>query len=183
MERLIICDILIPSLKRLYKMDFSNIKDGVSERNICARLALHIENNMRDYDNSHVNQKFQHYYADVEYNRMGDGSLKRYENRHHRPRYMVSDLLIQSRGPMRNLLAVELKRKGNKKNVYSDKERLASLVSSISPASPNTCVHDTLVGAFIVYSPNEIEIDIFKNIDGIGRQTDRIILKYDQLVQ
>ena len=114
---------------------------------------------------------------------MGDGSLKRYENRHHRPRYMVSDLLIQSRGPMRNLLAVELKRKGNKKNVYSDKERLASLVSSISPASPNTCVHDTLVGAFIVYSPNEIEIDIFKNIDGIGRQTDRIILKYDQLVQ
>lgn len=96
---------------------------------------------------------------------------------------MVSDLLIHSRGPERNLLAIELKRKGNRKNIDSDKERLASLVSSPSPNSPNMCVHDTLIGAFIIYSPNEVRVDIFENIDGIGRQTDRIILKYDQLVQ
>ncbi len=126
-------------------MDFSNIENGVSERNICARLALHIENNMRDYDASHNNQIFQHYYADVEYNRMENRTLKRYEDREHQSKYMVSDLLIQSRGPERNLLAIELKRKGNTKNIASDKERLASLVSSASIYSPNMCVHDTLI--------------------------------------
>lgn len=108
---------------------------------------------------------------------------KIYENREHRPKYMVSDLLIHSRGPERNLLAIELKRKGNRKNIDSDKERLASLVSSPSPNSPNMYVHDTLISAFIIYSPNEVRVDIFENINGIGRQTDRIILKYDQLVQ
>lgn len=182
MEDLIIWEILIPSLRKLYQMDFSNIENGVSERNICARLALHLENNMRDYDTSHNNQIFQHYYADVEYNRMANGALKIYENREHRPKYMVSDLLIHSRGPERNLLAIELKRKGNRKNIDSDKERLASLVSSPSPNSPNMCVHDTLIGAFIIYSPNEVRVDIFENINGIGTETDHIVMDYNQLI-
>ena len=33
---------------------------------------------------------------------MGNGDLKQYENSKHRPKYMVSDLLIQSRGYERN---------------------------------------------------------------------------------
>lgn len=107
---------------------------------------------------------------------------KIYENREHRPKYMVSDLLIHSRGPERNLLAIELKRKGNRKNIDSDKERLASLVSSPSPNSPNMCVHDTLIGAFIIYSPNEVRVDIFENINGIGTETDHIVMDYNQLI-
>ena len=47
---IILNDILIPSLKKLYDIDYNNIKFGVSERNICARLALHMENMMREYD-------------------------------------------------------------------------------------------------------------------------------------
>lgn len=47
---IIINDILIPSLKRLYQEDYDNIRFGVSERNICARLAHHMENIMREYD-------------------------------------------------------------------------------------------------------------------------------------
>ena len=109
-------------------------------------------------------------------------ALKIYENREHRPKYMVSDLLIHSRGPERNLLAIELKRKGNRKNIDSDKERLASLVSSPSPNSPNMCVHDTLIGAFIIYSPNEVRVDIFENINGIGTETDHIVMDYNQLI-
>ena len=68
---IIIDDILIPSLKRLYQEDYDNIRFGVSERNICARLAHHMENIMREYDDSHSTMYFHNYYADVEYNRMG----------------------------------------------------------------------------------------------------------------
>lgn len=47
MRDIIINEILIPSLQKLYKVDYDNIKFDVSERNICARLAHHIENRMR----------------------------------------------------------------------------------------------------------------------------------------
>lgn len=40
---------------------------------------------------------FHNYYTDVEYNRMGNGDLKQYENSNRIPTYMVSALLIQSR--------------------------------------------------------------------------------------
>ena len=45
-RNIIIYDILEPSIYRLYQMDFDNIRIGVSERNICARLAFHMENLM-----------------------------------------------------------------------------------------------------------------------------------------
>ena len=108
-KNIIINDILMPSLKRLYQVDYDNIRFGVSERNICARLAHHMENIMREYDDSHSTMYFHYYYADVEYNRMGNGDLKQYENSKRLPTYMVSDLLIQSRGYDRNYLAVESK--------------------------------------------------------------------------
>ena len=80
---------------------------------------------------------------------MGNGDLKHYESSVHRPVYMVSDLLIQKRGYGRNLLAVEMKRKGNHRNVAEDKERLKALVSSPSYYEEGLkCVHDTLVGVF-----------------------------------
>lgn len=102
-------------------MDYNNIRLGVSERNICARLALHMENIMQhQYHDSNI---YQGYYADVEYNRMNDGHLKQYENSKHLPQYMVSDLLIHTRDERPNLLAVEMKRKGNSKNVEDDKDR------------------------------------------------------------
>lgn len=53
---------------------------------------------------------------------MGNGELKHYENREHLPQYMVADLLIQSRGEPRNLLAVEMKRKSNYVNRNKDRE-------------------------------------------------------------
>ena len=64
---------------------------------------------------------FEGYYADVETNRIGKGEHKRYENSEHLPQKVVSDLLIQSRGKARNLLAVEMKRKGNYVNRNEDR--------------------------------------------------------------
>ena len=58
--------ILIQSLKRLYEIDEPNIKYEVSERNVCARLAHHMENVMREYDQQNNSYYFENYYVDVE---------------------------------------------------------------------------------------------------------------------
>ena len=181
MRDIIVHEILIPSLKRLYAVDYNIIRFGVSERNICARLAHHMENLMRKYDKVNGEDVFHDYFADVEYNRMGNGDLKHYESCAHRPVYMVSDLLIQKRGYGRNLLAVEMKRKGNHRHVAEDKERLKSLVSSPDNYDEELrCVHDTLVGAFIEYSPNGVFVELFVNVDGKGEKTEEIVLTLRQ---
>lgn len=162
-KAIVLHDILIPSICILYKEDFSNIRFGVSERNICARLAHHMENMMREYDAKNRTSLFTSYYADVEYNRMGNGDMKYYEDSQKRPRYMVSDLLIQSRGYEENLLAVELKKKGSTvKAIAKDKERLTSLVTPGALSQLTGCVHDTLLGAFIIYSKDGVDMDIFE---------------------
>ena len=169
-KAIVLHDILIPSICILYKEDFSNIRFDVSERNICARLAHHMENIMREYDAKNRTSFFTSYYADVEYNRMGNGDMKYYEDSLKRPKYMVSDLLIQSRGYEGNLLAVELKKKGStKKAIAKDRERLTSLVTPGSLSQLTGCVHDTLLGAFIIYSKDGVDMDIFEFLSDEGK--------------
>ena len=170
-RRIIINDIIIPSLQRLYEMDSDNIRIGVSERNICARLAHHMENIMRSCNQREL---FEGYYADVEYNRMGNGNLKRYENSKHLPQYMVSDLLIQSRGEPRNLLAVEMKRSTNYVNRQEDRERLEALVSTAPVHSTLPCVYGTMVGAFIIYSPDIVIVEFYESVNRHGVKTGEI---------
>lgn len=173
-KAIVLHDILIPSICKLYKEDFSNIRFGVSERNICARLAHHMENIMRDYDAKNRTSLFTGYYADVEYNRMDNGRMKYYEDRLKCPRYMVSDLLIQSRGYERNLLAVELKKKGStKKAIAKDKERLTSLVTPGALSQLIGCVHDTKLGAFVLYSKDGVDMDIFEFSSEEGKVVSR----------
>lgn len=169
-KAIVLHDILIPSICILYKEDFSNIRFDVSERNICARLAHHMENIMREYDAKNGTSFFTSYYADVEYNRMGNGDMKYYEDSQKRPRYMVSDLLIQSRGYEGNLLAVELKKKGaTKEAIDNDIKRLKSLVTPGSLSQLTGCVHDTLLGAFIIYSKDGVDMDIFEFSSNEGK--------------
>lgn len=160
--------ILVQSLQRLYEIDEPNIKYEVSERNVCARLAHHMENVMREYDQQNNSYYFQNYYVDVEYNRMGFGDLKHFEDYKHVSHYMVSDLLIHSRGYERNLLAVEMKKPRNRKTVEEDKKRLRSLVTPPSDESPLDCVHGTMLGAFIVYSIKGVEMELFYYSDEDG---------------
>ena len=94
---------------------------------------------------------------------MGNGDMKYYEDSLKRPKYMVSDLLIQSRGYEGNLLAVELKKKGStKKAIAKDRERLTSLVTPGSLSQLTGCVHDTLLGAFIIYSKDGVDMEVFE---------------------
>ena len=162
-KAIVLHNILIPSICILYKEDFNNIRFDVSERNICARLAHHMENIMREYDAKNGTSFFTFYYADVEYNRMGNGDMKYYEDSLKRPKYMVSDLLIQSRGYKGNLLAVELKKKGaTKEAIDNDIKRLKSLVTPGSLSQLTGCVHDTLLGAFIIYSKDGVDMEFFE---------------------
>ena len=170
----VIYDILVPSIRRLYEEDYFNIRAGVSERNICARLALHIEKLMRECNHADL---FEGYYVDVEYNRMGYGNPKYYEDHKQELRYMVSDLLIHSRGKSRNYLAVEMKRKGNSKKVWEDIRRLESLVKPRPDNPENYCVYGTLVGAFITYSLDGAIIRLFEDSETYGKKAR--IIRYD----
>lgn len=60
-----------------------------------------------------------------------------------------------------------MKREGNHKKECEDKERLMSLVSPGNDMNIR-CVHDTLLGAFIVYSPEEVSIEFYENVNGHG---------------
>ena len=68
-----------------------------------------------------------------------------------------------------------MKKKGNHENVEKDKERLMSMVSPSSPDSPHQCVHDTLVGTYIEYSPDLLKVIVFENENGIGTEKEQFI--------
>lgn len=171
MRDIVLYEILIPSLIKLYETDFDVICASASERCICARLAHHIENTMRLFDKSHESHLFDDYFADVEYNRMGCGHLKHIMNQRGFRQYIVSDLLIQTRGAGRNLLAAELKRKGYYKGVQEDRDRLKSLASSRIDRWDIDCVYDTLLGAFIVFSQEGASVELYEAVNGIGEKT------------
>jgi hypothetical protein len=84
---------------------------------------------------------------------------------------MVADLLIQSRGEPRNLLAVEMKRKSNYVNREKDRERLEALVSPVPVHNTLQCVYGTVVGAFIIYSPEKVIAEFYENVNGSGAPT------------
>lgn len=178
LKNIVIYEILIPSLHRLYEVDYINIQYGVFERNICARLAHHMENIMREYDYKYGYSVFDNCYADVEYNRMEDGHLKYCADKIKHRKYMVADLLIQERG-YRNLLAVEMKRKGNYDGVNKDRERLKEIVS-LNPPKSNHCVFGTLVGAFVRYSEDWVKIYQYEDFHGHGKQKQIITIKYNR---
>lgn len=169
----IVKGILIESLIDVYRIDYKNIEMVVSERNICARLAHYMENRMRNYEEDF----FSGYFADVEYNRERT-DLKKLNGDD-----ITCDLLIQTRTDAPNLLAVEMKKKPKNSSVEfykiqkeefkSDRARLREMVSE-----GDDYVHNTLIGAFIVYSKEKITIEFFeKDENGIGAPTD--IYKYN----
>ena len=153
-------------------MDYFNISIGVSERNICARLALQMENIMRE------REEYNGYYADVEYNRKNDGGEKCYKG-NTKPISMVSDLIIHKRNYENNLLAVEMKRWNNYDKRKDDKARLAAVVSSPKQVDRDEkCVYETKLGVFIKYSPQIVEMDFYAGINGDGQWIGKKKLEY-----
>ena len=117
MKRIILLNMLKRAINILYETDYENIKLAVTEQNICARLAHHLENLMREYDNGHTRKMFKNYYVDVEYNRMVDLDGKKQKKSIIYPsgikETIICDLLVHSRGKVKkqdNLLALEMKK-------------------------------------------------------------------------
>ena len=109
------------------KYECKNISSGVSERNLCGRLALYLEKSKSSFG-------FGAYHADVEYNRKQDGQIKTILDGDLRVVVINCDLIFHSRGEIvqrDNLVAVEMKKSGRpqaEKN--KDRERLRALTKS-----------------------------------------------------
>lgn len=78
------------------------------------------------------------------------------------PKSVRCDLLIHSRGikDPDNLLALEMKKKGNDRNVIDDYDRLENITKPRKDSTPKDCVCGTLMGAFLEISSNMYKIDL-----------------------
>jgi len=173
MKKNILLNMLKRAIKILYETDYENIKLDVTEQNICARLAHHLENLMREYDNSHIRKMFKYYYVDVEYNRMVDLNGKKQKKSIIFPcgieETIICDLLVHSRGKVKkqdNLLALEMKKTKNEDSVDSDQERLMSLISPAPNDSQCKSMYNTLLGVFLEYNENECNMICYEYYDG-----------------
>lgn len=160
--------LLIKSLNRLYTVDKRNIDMGCNERCICARLSLHMESLMREFE---VKCYYEGYFADVEYNRMGENVQKRTKDSNS----ISCDLLIHSRG-LRipdNYLALEMKKKSNDQQVQEDKGRLKALTAI--EENPTDYVCNTILGVFMTYSDHQVNLEFYSE----GKCTETLSLTYN----
>ena len=68
----------------------------------------------------------------------------------------------------------------NTKKRKEDRDRLEALVSIPEVMDPE-CVYGTLVGAFIIYSPDDIKIELYENVGTHGDNTGVIKMRYDKM--
>lgn len=104
--------------------DLDNILTGVSERNLCQRLAMPLERVAHDAG-------FVDYRADVEFNRANDGRLKTIAGENFESVTITCDLILHSRGRVPdkdNLIAIEMKRRSHPPaEKHKDRIRLIAL--------------------------------------------------------
>ncbi|MEI7184930.1 hypothetical protein WCT96_16495 [Pectobacterium carotovorum] len=99
-------DIFFKALETFFAKERSNISNGVSERNLCARLARYIESEAEEIG-------LNGYYADVEYNRKQNGEVKTIIDGDFKVIRISCDLILHSRGEnigRDNLIAIEMKK-------------------------------------------------------------------------
>jgi hypothetical protein len=101
----------------------NHIRSGVSERNLCGRLAIYMENLLAEFNMTG-------YYADMEYNRMRDGKIKTMLDGNEKVVVINCDLIVHSRGQEipDNLIAIEMKKSDRPElEKQSDRTRLRAL--------------------------------------------------------
>lgn len=129
-------DIWATELKKLFlkandrflKKDIGLFKSGISERTLCGALKGHL-------DIIKEGTKFKNYYADVEYNRNKNGTIKTCcffdENKLPKPVTINCDLIVHSRGEnvrQDNLIAIEMKKSNRpQKEKEDDRRRIIAL--------------------------------------------------------
>ena len=109
------------------RMEKENILSNVSERNLCARLGMAI-NDVRE------KHGYADYFIDAEYNRKQNGQIKTIINDDFKVLSITCDLIVHSRGRHilhDNILAIEMK-KANRPEMEknNDKNRLIALTKN-----------------------------------------------------
>ncbi|WP_396179763.1 hypothetical protein [Flavobacterium sp.] len=106
------------------EQEIENILNDVNERNLCGRLAIYLNDRVRE-------NNLAGYYVDPEYNRKQDGQVKTILDEEFNIININCDIILHSRGKIiavDNLIAIEMKksnRPGEEK--ISDKKRLRAL--------------------------------------------------------
>lgn len=115
------------TLQKFFKTESQNILTGVSERNLCSRFAMLLEQVAKE-------KGFQGYYADSEYNRKQDGRVKTILDKNMKVICITCDIILHSRGEIvnrDNLIAIEMKKSNrSEEEKQSDRERLRALTKS-----------------------------------------------------
>ena len=104
-----------------------NIGTGVSERNLCARLAMSLEREAANID-------LIGYYADPEYNRKQNGQVKTILDDDLHVVNITCDIILHSRGEIvsrDNLIAIEMKKSDRPEHEkQSDRTRIRALTKT-----------------------------------------------------
>ena len=112
------------ALEEFFKNEAQNINSGVSERNLCARLAMVLQRIANEYG-------LNGYYADPEYNRKQNGQIKTILDDNMQVINVTCDLIFHSRGGIMerdNLMAIEMKKAERpEEEKQSDRARLRTL--------------------------------------------------------
>lgn len=117
----------LSSFDRFLTSELESILAGVSERNLCGRLAIHMSRLLPEFG-------LENYFVDPEYNRKQDGRIKTILDENMEIVTINCDLILHSRGGVvenDNLIAIEMKKsnrpQGEKNN---DRKRLRALTKS-----------------------------------------------------
>jgi len=120
----LITDILERSLDSFFAAQGEAIVAGVSERNSCARLGLHLEREAGEAG-------LEGYFADPEYDRKQGGQIKTILDGDYQEITICCDLILHSRGASiaeDNLIAVEMKKSRRpKREKVADRNRLRAM--------------------------------------------------------
>ena len=115
------------ALQEFLVQEQQNILSGVSERNLCARLAMPLERITKE-------KELNGYYADPEYNRKQNGRVKTILDENMQVINVTCDLILHSRGEILerdNLIAIEMKKSERpEEEKESDRARLRTLTKS-----------------------------------------------------
>ena len=149
--RKIVLSLLHNSVEDVYTLDGVNLNDGVSEWNICARVAMYMEKRMRAYDFVHRTSLFKDYYVDVEYNRSYGGTPKIVDGHNVRV-----DLIVQTREETKpNYLVLEMKKPDNPEKRVDDERELYRMVRPREEGTPDCYNCGSYVGVFIDYNKDK----------------------------
>lgn len=149
--RKIVLSLLHNSFEDVYTLDGVNLNDGVSEWNICARVAMYMEKRMRVYDFLNRTFMFKDYYVDVEYNRSYGGNPKIVDG--HKVRV---DLIVQTREETKpNFLVLEMKKPDNPEKRVDDERELKRMVRPRQEGTPDYYNCGSYVGIFVDYNKDE----------------------------